>query len=85
MRTSRGRKLYQSIDNFKLPGQSFSFFIIKGHHNERSIKPSSANSQQLNLLYGPMLSPYSYGTVPRHHGTAKVRSRPCAVHTVAVC
>jgi len=45
---NRGRKWYQSIDNFKMPGRPFSFLILKGHHHKRSIKPSSASSQQLN-------------------------------------
>ena len=44
---NRGKKWYQSLDNFRLSGH-FPFFILKGHHHKRSVKQSSASSQQLN-------------------------------------
>jgi hypothetical protein len=48
MKTNRGRNQGQMIGIDKLYYRQGSFFILKGHHRDRSIKPVSATSQQLN-------------------------------------
>jgi len=55
---NRGRKLYQSIDNFKLPGQQFSFIYFKGTPSRKEHKTvlivittnGSASTGRIGLL-----------------------------------
>jgi hypothetical protein len=77
---NRGRKWYQSIDNFKMPGWPFPFFNFKGtpSREEHKTVPSvfttfeSASTGQLGLLQSSV-SPYSCCKVPRFPRTATVR------------
>jgi hypothetical protein len=72
MKTNRGRNLAQTIGIDKLYNRQGSFFILKGHYHDRSIKSVSASSQQLNrcCLHELALSdkPCRRTTYSRYHG-----------------
>jgi len=80
MTANRGRKWYQSIDNFNLPGWPLSFYHFKGTQSQEEHKTvhsffttiESAWTGRVGLLRSSV-SLYSRCTVPRCPRTATVR------------